>query len=199
MDLPLLASLQGMVADTVVTLEARDRIALAADLAVLVAAAAMAVLALALVRALAAWNRTITDVREMVRQNLGPVSDRARTISDNVEFITHALRADVERLNASVQSLTARLHQASAHMEDRIEEFNALMEVVQGEAEDLFLDTAATVRGVRESARAMGRRREREGTGPTTGEAAAPDDFDEPPPLPPRERAAEPVLPAGEG
>jgi vacuolar-type H+-ATPase subunit I/STV1 len=89
------------------------------------------------------------------------VSDRARSISDNVQFITQALRSDVERLNASVKALTARLHQASSRMEERIEEFNALMEVVQSEAEEVFLDTAATVRGVREGARAMGRRRER--------------------------------------
>jgi hypothetical protein len=33
------------------------------------------------------------------------------------------------------------------------------MEVVQSEAEEVFLDTAATVRGVREGARAMGRGR----------------------------------------
>jgi hypothetical protein len=48
-------------------------------------------------------------------------------------------------------------------MEERIEEFNALMEVVQSEAEDIFIDTAATVRGVREgvreSTRAIGRPR----------------------------------------
>jgi hypothetical protein len=40
-------------------------------------------------------------------------------------------------------------------MEERIEEFNVLMEVVQGEAEEIFLDTASTVRGVREGARAI--------------------------------------------
>jgi len=40
-------------------------------------------------------------------------------------------------------------------MEDRIEEFNALMETVQGEAEEIFLDTAATVHGLREGARSI--------------------------------------------
>ena len=79
---------------------------------------------------------------------------------DNVEFITGALRTDVQKLNASVTALTDRLHQASDRMEERIEEFNALMEVVQEEAEEIFIDTAATVRGVRESAAAIGRGRE---------------------------------------
>ncbi len=49
-------------------------------------------------------------------------------------------------------------------MEERIEEFNALMSVVQDEAEDIFLDTASTVRGVREGARTI------------SGELRGPDD-----------------------
>ena len=159
MDLHIPLALQVLVADTVVTIQARDRIALAADLAILVAAGAMTVLSLVLVRVLNRWYRTVAELRTMVHQNLGPVSDRARSITENVQFITEALRADVTRLNDAVTALTGRLHQASSHMEDRIEEFNALMEVVQSEAEDVFLDTAATVRGVREGARAMGRRR----------------------------------------
>jgi methyl-accepting chemotaxis protein len=97
-------------------------------------------------------NRTLDGVRTAVGQNLGPVSDRARAISDNVEFISHALRTDVERLNASVHALSDRLHQASGRMEERIEDFNALMEVVQEEAEGMFIDTAATMRGLREGA-----------------------------------------------
>lgn len=159
MDLHIPFALQVLVADTVVTIPARDSIALAADLAILVAAGAMAVLALVLVRVLNYWHRTVVELRTMVHQNLGPASDRARSITENVQFITGALRADVTRLNDAVEALTGRLHQASDHMEDRIEEFNALMEVVQSEAEDILLDTAATVRGVREGARALGRRR----------------------------------------
>lgn len=179
MDPHVFGAVQGALADTVVTIEARDRIALAADLAVLVAAGATAVLALVLVRLLAEWRRTVVEVREAVRQHLGPVSDRAGIISDNVQFITQSLRSDVERLNASVKALTARLHQASERMEERIEEFNALMEVVQSEAEEVFLDTAATVRGVREGARAIGRRRP--GPGPEDDlEGALPEAGEEP-------------------
>ena len=157
MDPTLLGIVQTMVADTVVTLPARDRIALASDIAVLVAAFSVSVLALVVVRLTLQWHATVAELRLTVRQNLGPVSDRARSISDNVEFISQALRTDVSRLNDSVKALTGRLTQASDHMEARIEEFNALMEVVQGEAEGIFLDTAATVKGVREGARAFAR------------------------------------------
>lgn len=134
----------------------RDGLSVAADVSIVVVAVAVVVLALVGSVVLFRLAGAIKEMRIGVRQNLGPVSDRARSISDNVEFITQALRTDVERLNASVKSLTGRLQQASERMEERIEEFNALMEVVQDEAEDLFIDTASTVRGVRAGARSIG-------------------------------------------
>jgi len=152
------------------TMPPRDTLAITADVAMVVMAVAVVVFALLGSFLLLRANRTLGEVRLGVRQNLGPVSDRARSISDNVEFITQALRTDVERLNESVKALTDRLHLASERMEERIEEFNALMEVVQGEAEELFLDTASTVRGVREGARAIA------ANGPPPGEAVADDE-----------------------
>lgn len=133
----------------------RDSIAVAADVASIVVA--VAVLIMVIMAGLLFWrtHRILGEVRLTMRQNLGPVSDRARSISDNVEFITQVVRSDVEAVNESVRALTDRLTLASTRMEERIEEFNALMEVVQGEAEDIFVDTAATVRGVRESARSI--------------------------------------------
>jgi len=124
--------------------------------AMIVVGVAVVLLAVVASLLLLRLSGAVREMRIGVRQNLGPVSDRARSISDNVEFITQALRTDVERLNASVKSLTDRLQLASERMEERIEEFNALMEVVQTEAEDIFLDTASTVRGVRAGARAIG-------------------------------------------
>lgn len=185
---------QTVVPDTVVTVESRDAIALAADVAILVAAVALTVAAVFFVALTRRWSIVLAELRAAARQSLGPVGERARSISDNVQFITQALRADVERLNASVKALTTRLHQASDHMEERIREFNALMEVVQDEAEDIFLDTAATVRGVREGARSMGRRRE------DPDEALPPDEDEEAEPLPPGPDSLEgdPALPAGE-
>lgn len=129
----------------------------AADVATVVIAVAMLVLVLLAGLLVLRINGMLKELRLSMRQNMGPVSDRARSISDNVEFITQAVRTDVEQLNGSVKALTDRLQLASERMEERIEEFNALMEVVQGEAEDLFLDTASTVRGVREGARAISR------------------------------------------
>jgi hypothetical protein len=137
----------------------RDGLSVAADVATVVVSVAVVVLAVIGAMLMLRLHAAVREMRTGVRQNLGPVSDRARAISDNVEFITHALRVDVERLNASVKALTERLHLASERMEERIEEFNALMQVVQTEAEDIFLDTASTVRGVRAGARSIGSHR----------------------------------------
>ena len=55
-------------------------------------------------------------------------------------------------------------------MERRVEEFNALMEVVQSEAEDILLGSAAAVRGVRASARSL---RDSKAADESSGEASA--------------------------
>ena len=151
----------------------RDTISVAADVAgIVIAIAILVIVAIAGILFLRV-NRILGELRLGVRQSLGPVSDRARSISDNVEFITQVLRSDVESLNASVRALTDRLTLASEHMEERIEEFNVLMQVVQGEAEDIFLDTAATVRGVREGARSIAGPREARTTEATSEVADA--------------------------
>lgn len=133
----------------------RDAIAVAADIASIVIAVAVLVVTVLAGLLFLRVRRILGEVRAGVHHSLGPVSDRARAITDNVEFVTQVVRSDVESLNVSVKSLSERLKQASDRMEERIEEFNALMEVVQDEAENLFLDTASTVRGVREGARAI--------------------------------------------
>lgn len=132
-----------------------DALSIATDVAVIVIAVALLVLLVLWASLVAKAHRVLSELRGSARQSLGPVSDRARAISDNLEFITQAVRGDVEKLNASVSALAERLNLASNRMEERIEEFNALMEVVQGEAEEIFIDTASTVRGVREGARAI--------------------------------------------
>ena len=133
------------------TLQDPTLISTLADIAIILVGVAILAASVVLVLLALRVNATLKSLS----QNLGPVSDRARSISDNVEFITQALRTDVERLNASVKGLNDRLHQASGHMEQRIEEFNALMEVIQGEAEGAFIKTAAAVRGVKEGAQKL--------------------------------------------
>lgn len=116
-----------------------------------IVAATIVLLALVIVALLLKTYRLLGEVRH----HISPVTERTRGIAENVEHITRSLRDDVERVNDSVQAFTDRLKLASDRMEERIGDFNALMEVVQEEAEGVFIDTAATVRGVRAGARSL--------------------------------------------
>ena len=91
-----------------------------------------------------------------IQQQIQPVADRARVAAENVEYISAVVREDIQKVHSSVAGLTDRLQDASQRMEERVEEFNALMDVVQDEAESVLIDTAAAVRGVRAGARTVG-------------------------------------------
>lgn len=176
-----LALLQAAAPDTVVTVIARDGLQTAALVALVVLGAFLLLLLLVLAVLLLQLRKLNGTVKQLGGQALDraqPLIDGGRSVADNMVFISDALRTDVERLNASVKALTARLHQASERMEERIEEFNALMEVVQTEAEDIFIDTASTVRGVKAGARSFGGRGRIEG-GARGGAPAAADGHEE--------------------
>jgi methyl-accepting chemotaxis protein len=152
--------LQTAAADTVVFVQARDALALTADLAIVVIAVLLMVLAVSttllvrqLYRIARVANRTAADVRRQVT----PTAARIQSVADNLTYVTASIREDMERVHESVAKLTGRLNQASNRIEERIEEFNALLEVVQTEAEDLFIDTATTVRAVKAGARSLSR------------------------------------------
>ena len=101
----------------------------------------------------------LVQLRKLLRslqQHVQPVTDRARVAAENVEYITAQVRQDVQKVRASVSGLSDRLGESSKRMEERVEEFNALMDVVQDEAESVLLDTAAIVRGVRAGAQTIG-------------------------------------------
>ena len=97
------------------------------------------------------------EVARGLEKDARPVMERARTVAENVDFITAAVRTDVQTLNQSVVRLNDRLKEASERMEERIQDFTALVEVLQSEAEGLALDTAAAVRGVRAGTRNLAR------------------------------------------
>ncbi len=101
----------------------------------------------------------LVQLRKLLRslqQHVQPVTDRARVAAENVEYVTALVRQDVQKVRASVSGLSERLGEASERMEERVTEFNALMDVVQDEAESVLLDTAAIVRGVRAGAQSIG-------------------------------------------
>lgn len=117
----------------------------------------LALLALSVAVIPAAWNlrnshKKLSDVLDRVYGDINPIMRHASSIADNVDYITTSVRTDVQQINATIAAANQRLHQAVEQTEERLNEFNALIAVVQQEAEGLFVSTAATARGVRAGA-----------------------------------------------
>jgi uncharacterized protein YoxC len=147
---------------------------------------ALLVLAVALVPA--AWNfrksyAKVSNLLDRVYGDINPLMRHASAIADNVNYITTSVRTDVQQVNATIAAANQRLQQAVALTEQRLGEFNALLEVVQQEAETMFIATASTVRGVRTGAAALHTETEDalSADGPTTEEEEHGDDDAEQP------------------
>ena len=105
----------------------------------------------------AAWNfrksyARINELLERVYGDINPIMRHASSIADNVNYVTTSIRVDVQQINQTIASANARLTQAIAMTEDRLREVNALLAVVQEEAEDMFVSTASAVRGAQAGA-----------------------------------------------
>ena len=116
------------------------------------ASIALLILAVALVPA--AWNfrksyGKISDMMDRIYGDINPIMRHASAIADNVNYITTSVRVDVQKVSQTVASANQRLMASVELAEDRIKELNALLAVVQEEAESAFVSTASTIRGVR--------------------------------------------------
>jgi uncharacterized protein YoxC len=111
----------------------------------------------------AKWN----ELLDRVYGDINPIMRHASAITDNVNYITTSLRADVQQVNQTLTTANQRVLEAVRVTERRLQEFNALLGVVQQEAEDTFVSTASVVRGVRTGAE---RYQEELRTASTTGE-----------------------------
>jgi uncharacterized protein YoxC len=102
----------------------------------------------------AAWNfrksyKKVSDMLDKVYGDINPLMRHASSIADNVDYVSTAIRVDIQQVSQTVAAVNQRLQQAADAAEDRIHQLNALLEVVQEEAESAFVTTASTIRGVR--------------------------------------------------
>jgi uncharacterized protein YoxC len=117
----------------------------------------IAILVLTVALVPAAWSfrnsyKKVNDLIDRFYGDLGPLVRNANTIADNVNYITTAIRVDVQQFNQTVTLANERLTTAVRTAERRLNELDALMRVVQREAEDAFVSTASTLRGERAGA-----------------------------------------------
>jgi uncharacterized protein YoxC len=149
---------KGALQDTLAAVASTDLLSTAEAISTIVLGVAVLgvlVALLAVLLQLRKLARSVGSVAKRLEKDAAPVMTRARSVAENVDFITMAIRTDVQKLNASVSGLNDRLKEASVRMEERIQDFTALVEVLQNEAEDLALDTAAAVRGVRAGTKSL--------------------------------------------
>ena len=121
----------------------------------------IALLALAVGLIPAAWNfrksyKKINDLLDRVYADVTPLVRHAHAVADNVDYVTTALRVDMQQVSRTVNTANERLLDAVRQSERRLAEFNALLRVMQEEAEDVFVSTASAVRGVRTGAATFG-------------------------------------------
>ena len=108
----------------------------------------------------AAWHfrnsyRQLNTLLERMYGDFKPVVRHANAAADNINYITTAIRTDVQQINATIVGANERLQHAVSLTERRLHDLSALLQVVQEEAEQMFVSTAAAVRGVRTSASAL--------------------------------------------
>src|SRR5688572_33225988 len=144
----------------------------------------IAILVLTVVLVPAAWNfrssyKRVNELIDRFYGDIGPLVRNANTIADNVNYITTSIRVDVQQFNQTVALANERLTAAVKTAEQRLHELDALMRVVQREAEDAFVSTASTLRGVRAGATTL--RNEVE------GDVADVDEYEDDEPLEERE------------
>jgi len=101
----------------------------------------------------AAWNfrksyKKISDMLDKIYGDVNPLMRHASAIADNVDYISTAMRVDVQQVSQTVAAVNQRLQRAVGAAEERIDQLNALLDVVQEEAESAFVTTASTIRGV---------------------------------------------------
>ena len=102
----------------------------------------------------AAWNfrksyKKTSDMLDKIYGDINPLMRHASAIADNVDYISTSVRVDIQQVSQTIAAVNQRLQQAVSTAEDRIKQLNALLDVVQEEAESAFVTTASTIRGVR--------------------------------------------------
>jgi hypothetical protein len=125
------------------------------SIATVIIAVALVVVSLALVAVALAARKMVGRVNSLVgrlQEGALPVLRHGQDVAENVNYITTSVRDDVQRFKGTLHTAQTKLERAARTTEERIGDFNALLEVVQEEAEQIFLSTASTVRGVRAGA-----------------------------------------------
>jgi len=125
------------------------------SIAIMVITLALMVIAIAVVPAVLHFRTIYTKTTAMLdklQADIAPLLIHARSIADNVDYVSTSIREDVGTLHGTLVEANLRMREAVAMTEHRLHDFSALLSVAQQEAEGIFVSTAAAVHGVRTGA-----------------------------------------------
>ena len=97
-------------------------------------------------------------VLERADREMDPTLEHLRRAADNADYITSAVRTDVEAVGDTVERAAESTRRMLEMAEERAVEINGFLEVVQEEAEETFLSTASLLRALRGGGRGGSRR-----------------------------------------
>jgi uncharacterized protein YoxC len=146
--------------DTAV-LDTLQRIA-AAQMVIAVAVSIIALIvlggALVVIVELRYAHRLVREIRtgmNAMTPQVGPLLNRMKVATDDIAGMTGDARRRMDDVLHTVEDLHRGVKRAAAATEDRIRRFDAVLDIVQTEAEELMLDAAATAHGLHEAARSL--------------------------------------------
>jgi uncharacterized protein YoxC len=92
-----------------------------------------------------------------VLTDLIPLVRRMNRLAERLEAMTETAKASIDHVDHTVRDATSRVTQLLDGTERRVREFDALVGVARERADEAFVSSVATVRGVRAGARALRR------------------------------------------
>jgi hypothetical protein len=120
-----------------------------------ISTAVIAASAIAVAAVIVSFGIQLNRILKGVQGRIDPIIQRLRDATENIRGISSTLRTDAEMVSDTVGDANDAVRHALTVTEHKLHELNALLSVVQGEAEDLFVTAASVVRGVRGGAAAL--------------------------------------------
>lgn len=112
--------------------------------------------------------RTVIRLRKSFERSLlalpgktDPMLASFSRLTDNAVEISETLRFRSRDVLDNLEEISLRLKIGAESVEERVKKFGVVLDVVQGEAEELLLDAASTARGVHTAAEVMREKKRR--------------------------------------
>ncbi len=117
-----------------------------------------------LVALLVTVRRGVVEMTGMLKEfaaEARPVIASATAVANDAREVVAMLRTDVERVTDAASAVSEQLIEAAETTARRVDDVNAVLDVLQSELEDTAISAAAVVRGVRIGARTLTHHRRR--------------------------------------